>query len=385
MKIKCYSVIFILAVFFLLQFYPTSTFAETQKVKVVVENASVRANADMQSEVVLKPSVGDVFEVEGKENEWYKIQFRSAADVIITGYIHEMFVVPTEAATAKATPAKKTPPPPKPQPSVGKASRGEIVFRVGYNLSYASADASSYAGSFSGGVLTNVNAAGRITAELDTPLAFDGAINYYFAKGLGVQVRFDVNSKAKFGGNSVSDYQLSWAWQSGESYSAQDAWPVNGDLSMSVISGNIIYKIQGTSMIVPLLSAGVSYFTGKINGNTRVGYAYTWEIDPYQFIDYFDIPATIDKNISGIGFNIGGGLDWTFSRSIALNVDARFFVKGATEAPWMLQAGTYTSNIQEGWTLTLTQAEVEQLEQAISPLNVKLSFFKIALGLKILF
>ena len=160
---------------------------------------------------------------------------------------------------------------------------------------------------------------------------------------------------------------------------------MNGDLSLTVISGNVIYKIQGSGMFVPQLSGGVSYFTGKVKADTRVGYAYTWEIDPFQFIDYFDLPANLDESLSGIGFNVGGGLDVAFSQSVAVNVDARYFVRGAVEAPWKLQPGTYTSNIQEGWTLTLSQADVELLEQAISPFKLNLSFFKISLGLKFVF
>jgi len=374
---------FFLVALFLLQFYPALSYAETQRVKVVVENASIRAKANMQSEVVHRPSVGDVFEFEGKEGEWYRIRFQSAADVFVTGFIHEMFVEPIEAI--REAPAKKTPPPPKSSPSEKKVTRGEFVIRGGFNLSYATTDGSSYSGSFSSGILTSANSSGRISAELGKPIGFDGAFNYYFAKGLGIQLRIDVNSKAKFSDSSMSNYQLNWTWLSGESYSAEDAWPVNGDLSLTVISGNVIYKIQGNSMLVPLLSGGVSFFTGKINADTRVSYADTWEIAPYQFIDYFDIPARLDESISGIGFNIGGGLDVAFSQSIAVNVDARYFVRGSIEAPWKLQPGTYTSNVQEGWTLTLSQADVELLEQAINPFKVNLSFFKISLGLKFMF
>lgn len=381
-KKNLFSVLFLIA-FFLLQFYPALSFAETKRVKVVVENASIRAKANMQSEVVHKPSVGDVFDLEGKEGEWYRVKFQSAAGVFITGYIHEMFVEPTEIA--REVPTKKTLPPSKTQPSTKKVTHAEFAVRAGFNLSYATTDGSSYSGSFSGGILTSASASGRISAELDKPMGFDGAFNYYFAKGLGIQVRIDVNSKAKFSDGGMSDYQLNWTWQSGESYSADASWPVNGDLSLTVISGNVIYKIQGNSMLVPLVSGGVSFFSGKVNADTLVGYAETWEIAPYQFIDYFEIPARLDESISGIGFNVGGGLDLAFSQSIAVNVDARFFARGSIEAPWKLQPGTYTSNVQEGWTLTLSQADVELLQQAISSFKLNLSFFKISLGLKFMF
>ena len=67
----------------------------------------------------------------------------------------------------------------------------------------------------------------------------------------------------------------------------EDEWPVDGDLSLTVISGNVIYKVQGSGMLIPFLSGGVSYFSGNVQANTHVGYAYTWEIVPFQYIDYF--------------------------------------------------------------------------------------------------
>ena len=78
-------------------------------------------------------------------------------------------------------------------------------------------------------------------------------------------------------------------------------------------------------------------------------------------------------------------MDFAFSKSVAVNIDARYFVRGSFESRWDLQPGTYTSNIQDGWTLTLSQAEMDILEQAISPFKLNLSFFKISLGMKFLF
>lgn len=71
---------------------PTITHAQKQKIKVVARDASIRIQPNIDSDILLTPLVGSTFEVEKKIGEWYEIKFSSETGVLITGYIHEMFV-----------------------------------------------------------------------------------------------------------------------------------------------------------------------------------------------------------------------------------------------------------------------------------------------------
>lgn len=80
---------------------------QKDRIKVVVRNASVRLQPNVDSEVILSPPIGSTFEVEKKVGEWFEIKFSSEIGVLITGYIHSMFV---EVMAAE--------PEPEPEPEV---------------------------------------------------------------------------------------------------------------------------------------------------------------------------------------------------------------------------------------------------------------------------
>jgi hypothetical protein len=369
----------------LLLILPAVANAQKQKIRVVVENASIRIRPDIQSDVIRKPPVGTVFDVEGKEGEWYEIRVRTEVGVLITGYIHEMFV--EKVAEKKPEPEREVvrrPVQPVTRAAPQKVTRGEFVISGGYNMGYSISESLSYSDSFSGGVLQSATASGTLTQGLKKPLGFGAAVNYYFAKGFGIQLRVDINSKAKIT-NGLSDYSLTWSWTTRGPYTEEEAWDSTGDVSLTVLSGNFIFKPPTAGMIAPVISAGVSYFTGSLKVDTTGAYATTWTYGGYRYVDYFDIPAIIDASVSGIGFNIGGGADIKFSRNVALNIDARYFVKSKIEEPWELSAGQYESNINTDWTLTLEQEDIEELQEAIPLFEFNPSFFKISGGIKFMF
>ena len=77
--------------------------AEAQKIRVVVDNASIRSGPDVQSSIIEAPAFGTVLEVREKVGEWYRVDFQSKMGVLVAGYIHEMFV---EEESGKAQPAQ---------------------------------------------------------------------------------------------------------------------------------------------------------------------------------------------------------------------------------------------------------------------------------------
>ncbi len=338
--------------------------------------------------------------MEGREGDWFEVRVRTEVGVMITGYIHKMYVsVEGEAAEAQepevqAVPVKVEEQAPKPaptqtyeQPKTGdeRPKRAELVFRVGYVTGLDLSGSYPYSKSISAGVLENATASGTITSEFKSPLGFDGAFNFFIAKGFGVQVKFDYNSTVKASDASKSAYNMNWTWSTGGSFSRENEWGVTGEVSLYALSGNVLYKIPTGSMIEPLISGGVSYFSGTASLDTTVGYPSTWESEGFRYIDYFAVPAMVEASLSGIGFNVGGGIDLVFTRGVALNVDARYFGRGKIEEPWKVTAGTYPSNISEGWTITITQENAAEFANLIEPYSINPSFFKVSAGIKIMF
>jgi len=390
---------FCLVVAFLL-ILPITAHAEKQKIRVIVENASIRMKPDIQSEAIKSPPLGSLFDVERKVGEWYEIRFPTEVGVLVTGYIHEMFVEvekeekeqPEPEKEAPKKPERKTPPSPPPSPKKGPppipqktpAPRAELAIRGAYTTGY-SVNSQSYSDSFSAGLLKSATTAGDVTQELEKPLGFSGSFNYFLAGGLGIQLRLDYNLKSNFTDASKSTFKMNWSWTTGGSSSEEAEWPVVGDVTLMIISGNLIYKLRGAGMIAPFFSGGASYYSGKLKANTTGGYGTTWFSSPYRYIDYFKIPADLDTSFSGIGFNVGGGLDILFSRNIGLTIDARYFLLKKVEDNWEIQGGEYSSNLNEGWTLTLSEDSTKLLQEEIGLFELDTSFFKASAGIKLMF
>ncbi|MGB6339787.1 MAG: outer membrane beta-barrel protein [Candidatus Aminicenantaceae bacterium] len=383
---------------------PLSGQTEKQKIKVVVENATIRANPDLQSDVIKHTTLGAVFEVEEKEGEWFTIKVQTEVGVLLTGYIHEMFVEVEEEEKEDIEEAVEMAPEPEEKvvevqkklespmpPQEARPTRMEIAFGGSYTSGY-SINSVSYSDSFSEGSLERANENGTITQGLEKPMGFYGSFNFFLTQGLGIELRLDINSSANYTSSSMSNYRLSWEWSDGRSSDTTKQWDIQGGgvSSLTVFSGNLMYKVRTGGFFAPFFSGGVSYYSGSLNkASTFVGYGTTWAIEDFQFItryiDFFDIPATLEASFSGIGFNVGGGADLQFSRSLALNIDARYFMLKNVEERWQVRAGTYPTNLHEGVTITLLEQNALALQESITPVEIKTSFFKISLGLKLMF
>jgi opacity protein-like surface antigen len=372
----------------LVAFLTTDSYAQKIKIRVVVDNANVRLKPDLQGEIIRNPPLGSSFEVESREGDWYEIRVRTEMGVLITGYIHNSFVqVQGEETTPPEQETRQAPVQTYDQPQTRdeRPKRAELVFRMGYVTGYNLSGSYSYSESFSAGILESASTSGKITTEYKSPLGFDGALNFFIAKGIGIQVKFDYNSTVKSNEASRSTYDINWTWSSGGSYSRENEWSVESEVSSYILSGNLLYKIPTGSMVEPLISGGVSYFSGSASVDTTVGYASTWESEGFRYIDYFALPASVEASLSGIGFNVGGGIDFVFTRGVALNIDGRYFSRGKIEVPWQVQGGTYPSNINEGWTITVTEENANEFASQIEPYSINPSFFKVSAGIKIMF
>lgn len=266
-----------------------------------------------------------------------------------------------------------------------KTRRFELILNGGYNAGYSiSPQSQSYSDEWSFMLLQRIDEQGNFTQELEKPFAFGGAFNFYFAEQVGLQSRLDFNSKAEITG--TSDYNLAWTWTSGESFDNEDSWEVTGDASAMVLSGNIVFKPNTKGIIDPVLSGGVSYFTGELKVNTTIGTAISIYDDPTQIIDYFSFPAKIDEQINGVGFNIGGGTDILFSPNVGLDLDLRYFFRSKVEKNWEIVPGEYESEFFNLF-VDIDEDAAKEIEEwlELKPFELNPSFFKVSLGLVVMF
>jgi len=79
---------------FLIFFMCVSLEAAPLKVKVIVDNSSIRATPELGGKVLAKVAQNTILESESKQGEWYKVIFEREG-VQISGFIHEMTVEET--------------------------------------------------------------------------------------------------------------------------------------------------------------------------------------------------------------------------------------------------------------------------------------------------
>jgi len=71
------------------------------KIKVIVDNASIKATPEIGSQTLANAPLGTVLDVEMKQGEWYKVA-TSKGGTALTGYIHELLVEEVGEAEAPA-------------------------------------------------------------------------------------------------------------------------------------------------------------------------------------------------------------------------------------------------------------------------------------------
>ncbi|MGB7294028.1 MAG: hypothetical protein WBC70_00425 [Candidatus Aminicenantales bacterium] len=375
--------------------------AEKTKIRVVVENASIRVKPELQGEIIKTPPIGSIFETERKEGEWYEVKVKTEVGVMIAGYIHEMFVE-ILSAEAEHREVEKKPEEPKSQTEIKKAEpeieqvpqetakkispKFDLAFMGGIVGGAFVDKSTSYSDDWSEGILESVTESGTISHEFKRPFGFTMSMSYLILGGLGLQLRADYNTTVKISDDQGSHYNLAWSWTSDAGpFETEENWPVTGEFSLMPISLNLIYKIQGSGVFIPYISAGVTYFTGNVKISTTGAYAFSYVSGDYRRIEYLSLPLRMDESLSGVGFNLNGGFDFRLMKNIALTVDAAYFIKSKIEKNWAVAPGTYPGNNFPEFSWIIDQEFADILSDALGTLSINPSFFKVAGGIKFIF
>ncbi|MGB9006844.1 MAG: hypothetical protein WCB96_14060 [Candidatus Aminicenantales bacterium] len=379
---------FLACLVFLVMALALPLMAQGTRIKVIVENASIRLKPSLDSEAIEESvALNTVFTAEKKVGEWYEVKFESTVGVLLIGYIHEMYVE-VLAEEARRPPALEEKPPagevrrPEPLlPAEYGPKKMEIFFGGGLGFGSFLNDSTVYDYHFGASFpLDYADEAGQVSHKAGGPMGLGFSLAHFFSGGLGLRLRIDFNFSQNLTGGS--SYSLTWKWWDKGPYDEPNSWDLTGNLSVIPISLNVVYKFD-LGMISPYISAGPSFFLAKLKADSTLGCTTTWIYGGYMYIDYFAIPMFVDESLNGIGFNFGAGLDVLLSPSFGLTVDIAYFLKGEAKVKWDFTPGEYDSHINSGWTWTLDKADLADILDYIPDLSVNLSFFKIQVGLKI--
>jgi outer membrane protein W len=356
------------------------------KIKIVVENASIRLKPSLDSEAIEENiPVGTIYTAEKKVGEWFEIKFESRLGVALLGYIHEMYVeVLGEAALPPPEvrqPERRPEPSPLPELLGAGARRMEIFAGGGMGFGSFLNPSTSYVDSYTISFVDGVDQE-EIRHKLKNPFGLGLSFGYFFSQGLGLRVRVDPNFGQNIsGGQSLFTVDFTGG---GSAFSYSDEWAVSGSLSALPLSFDLVYRFP-SGMFSPYFNAGLSYFLASFKADTTVGWGYAWYIGPSTMtIDYAQVPASIDEKLSGLGFNLGAGFDLRLGAGLAVTVDVAYFLGKKSDLDWSVAPGQYYFKYHPGESIGFTENVAQQLSSAMGTVQVNLSFFKILVGIKLL-
>ena len=364
------------------------------KVKVVVENASIRLKPSLDSEAIEENiPVGTVYAANKKTGEWYEIKFESKLGVALLGYIHEMYVEFVGEA-APPEPEVKQPevrqpevrqPERPPQPEVPRLGNPKMEVFLGGGLGLGSFlnESTSYVDDWTIGFV-NGHEEGEIKHKVNTPFGLGLSASYFLTEGLGIRLRLDPGFGQKIsGGQSLYSVNFFGGWGS---LPYSDEWNVSGSLSALPLSLDLVYRFPA-GMLTPYVNAGVSYFLASFKADTTVGWGYAWYLTypTLMTAGYAEVPASIDEKLNKVGFNLGAGFDFHLGPSLAVTMDVAYFLGGKSDLGWSVAPGTYPFATHSGVSIAFDQATAQRLSDLLGTVRISLSFLKIVAGIKLFF
>lgn len=308
--------------FFLVSVFVLPGFLQAQKqtIKVVVENASIRIKPDAGSDIIASPPVGSVFEVEGKLEEWYEVKYKTDLGVLVTGYIHEMYVEVEKPAEEVVPPKEEVkvepvqpviitePTKPKPsEPAIRFSVRlgGRYSLMAGYNYNFSM--------TFYDEPLTitdKLDKAAGIGVNLDLGII----VMKYFELSAGVDVYSKV-MKGTYGFGLPNIYIYDDI--------AYDDAPADAKRSMTVINFGINFHPLPSGPIRPYIGGGGSYIMAKMDLLEDMRYRETFYYPSWTHtIEIVEVMLQEDTSVSTLGFHARAGVH------IKLTNNVFFFFEG---------------------------------------------------------
>ncbi|HEX9901426.1 MAG TPA: outer membrane beta-barrel protein [Acidobacteriota bacterium] len=356
------------------------------KIKVIVENASIRLKPSLDSEAIEENiAVGTIYNSDKKVGEWYEIKFESRLGIALLGYVHEMYVEALGEAAAPPPevrqPERRPEPPPVSDLEGAGADKLEIFIGGGMGFGSFLNQATNYMDDWTLGFV-NGHEEGEIKHKVNNPFGLGLSVGYFLSESLGFRVRLDPGFGQKISGGQ-SLYAVDYSgW--GDMISYGDEWDVSGSLSVMPLSFDLVYRFPSSSFC-PYINAGLSMFLGSFKADTTVGWGYAWYVTypTVMTIDYAKVAASIDEKLNGLGANLGAGFDLRLGAGLAVTLDAAYFLGGKKDLGWYVAPGQYDFVKHAGASVNFDQAAAQHLSDVLGSVQVSLSFFKVLIGIKL--
>lgn len=290
--------------------------AEGQKVKVVVEKASIRLEPSTESEIVASPAVGTIYDVEKKIGEWYEIKLYSKIGVLITGYIHKMFV----EVVSEEAPRPKVPQKPGKQEPTAKPEEAVVQLRPTFSLklSLMSFAVNGYDYTY-GFPFRREFFTARDSIEKESLLGFDIGAGYF------VKRNFELEGGLSFLAKHLPGlYVISVPSPFRLNDPASDEFTAPASVREFILSLGASVRPFLRSQLKPYFGAGGVFITGQWDLMTAISYTETMNgVTQPHSVEIEDV--SFEKtNVSKLGFIFKMGLDVTMSRKTAFFSELRF-------------------------------------------------------------
>ena len=230
--------------------------------------------------------------------------------------------------------------------------------------------------------------------KAESGVSFSGFFSFLFSPNFGLQLGFGYLQPTV---NTETDFRLTY-----NDTTESVTWPGDGKLSVIPLSLNLLGRYQKGNLGL-FASGGATLFMNTFSANTfsgigiasRTSWIYCYWVWPYiycyyiytYYIDALKIPIRInEESWTAFGGNIGGGIDYRFTESVGIILEARYFFCPEKTFDWDWQAGVYDSVIYEYFTgVNFTEAYAELYEEDTTAVTVNPSFFQFSIGIIIFF
>lgn len=286
---------------------PSPTFGQTQKIKVVKDNAKIHLYPDPTSDVIGSVSAGQEFEAETKVGDWFKIQFYSQVGILIPGYIHEADVSSDKEEPQGTEPFKRM----NIRLGVSASITGKM-YEYEHSFPYREETFTTSAGSEPGG-MADLN--GGVGVFITRNLEISTGFSTIFSNGAGGVLSIDVPSPFKYNDNESDEAETEAAWR-GASFSL----------------GFNFYPVT-KGKIRPYVGGELTFITGKLTIVDGFYYNETTYTDNTHSISISEIEYS-DKKVSKVGVSALAGLNYDVLRALNIFLEGKFtFAQDEIEDP----------------------------------------------------
>jgi len=275
------SIFIICSSLIILVFSLPNLYSQETKVRIIKEGAILRLDSREESFPIKNLPLGAMLEVEATVGEWLKVKLPpDERGFVVTGYIHQSFVTfdiePVPAKPAEKIEEKieeeKPKVAPSPQPKIGIAKKEEK--RPAFGLGISAGYANPTEGIYDGGVL------------------FSGRFCFSITKNIGLELKglmFQSSVEGEPEGLST------------------------GKMTFVPIQLSIQGRFPVGKSIVPYIGLGACYYLSSFEVDSEI-------VDDWNALG-FDIEEEVDNTL---GFHFGLGLDYFFTKNLALNADISY-------------------------------------------------------------